>query len=508
MKKFIQLLVLATVAGTGNIYAQAIAGDALRFSRTDYGSTARFKGLGNAQISLGGDISSIGGNPAGLGMFTRSEFSITPEFNGVQSNASYLGQNTKTTKNRLNLNQAAAVWYNPIVKAKGADLDKGLISFVGGIGYNRNNDFGGEFNYNGVNQNNSIADDLAQRANGYAPANLGKDAVRMGHDSYLFNQYTTAGQTTQYAPATSLPNNQSNSDLRLGSTSELNFAGALNFSNKFYLGGSIGFVSVRYQNDRLYRESGFIEDTGADTEDNPQVGRDYDLAYRSSQNTDGAGINAKLGLIYKPINELRLGATFQSPTWMHMEETFDEVLDADFSAGGSVVESVRNDIYYTNFNYNLRTPYKGSVGASVILGQNALISADIDYVDYGSTKLSVSDGYRDAINDNNAFIKNNYTSAINYRIGAEYKIDKFSVRGGYGVNGTPYKFDDDNLSQIKFYSAGLGYRVSQYYVDLAYQRQETNNTFNPYELDDAADIPVADIKVARNNVFLTVGIRF
>ncbi|WP_442588182.1 OmpP1/FadL family transporter [Pedobacter sp. AW31-3R] len=507
MKKFIQLLVLATVASTGNIYAQAIAGDALRFSRTDYGSSARFKGLGNAQISLGGDISSIGGNPAGLGMFTRSEFSITPEFNGVQSNASYLGQNTKTTKNRLNLNQAAAVWYNPIVKAKGSDLNTGLISFVGGIGYNRNNDFSGEFNYNGVNQNNSFADDLAQRANGYSPANL-PGVLNMAHNSFLIDQLT--GQT-QYAPATSLPNTQNSSDLRSGSTSELNFSGALNFSNKFYLGGSIGFVSVRYQNDRLYRESGSIIDPGTaqnPTEDNPQLGRDYDLAYRSSQNTDGAGINAKLGLIYKPVNEVRIGATFQSPTWMHFEETFDEVLDANFSQNGNLMESVRNDIDYTDFNYNLRTPYKGSVGASVILGQNALISADVDYVDYGSTRLSVSDGFRDIINDNNAYIKQNYTSAINYRVGAEYKIDKFTVRGGYGVNGTPYKFDDDNLSQIKYYSGGIGYRVSQYYVDLAYQRQETHNTFSPYELDNADEIPQAAVKVARNNVFLTVGIRF
>ncbi|MGY0037592.1 hypothetical protein [Pedobacter sp. NJ-S-72] len=120
MKKFIQLLVVAIVGTTGNIYAQngTYAGDALRFSRTDYGSSARFKGLGNAQISLGGDISSIGGNPAGLGMFTRSEFSITPEFNNVKSDASFLGQNSKDTKNRLNLNQAAMVWYNPVVRPK------------------------------------------------------------------------------------------------------------------------------------------------------------------------------------------------------------------------------------------------------------------------------------------------------------------------------------------------------------------------------------------------------
>lgn len=508
MKKFIQLLVVAIVATTGNIYAQSgvYAGDALRFSRTDYGSTARFKGLGNAQISLGGDISSIGGNPAGLGMFTRSEFSITPEFNSVKSDAMYLGQNTKSTKNRLNLNQAAAVWYNPVVKPRGADLNKGVVSVVWGIGYNRNNDFGGEFNYNGKNTNSSIADDYAQQANAYG---LG-DISAMAYNSYLLDQVGN----NDFAPATSQTNTQGNSEYRSGSTSELNFSGAINLSNQLYLGGSIGFVSVQYNNDRLYNESGTIINNsglaanGFTYKANPYVGDNYNMVYRSNQNTDGSGVNAKLGLIYKPINAIRLGATFQTPTWMHIEETFDQVLDVDFSNGGSNAGAVRNDIYYSDFNYNLRTPYKGSVGASIILGKNALITADLDYVDYATTKLSVSDGHRDILNDNNAYVKQNYTDAINYRVGAEYRIDKFSLRAGYGLNGTPYKYDDDNLSEIKYYSGGIGYRVSQYYVDVAYQRTETNNTYNPYILNDENAIPVATSKVARNNVFLTVGVRF
>jgi len=514
MKKFIQLLVVAIVATTGNTYAQ-YAGDALRFSRTDYGSSARFKGLGNAQISLGGDISSIGGNPAGLGMFTRSEFSITPEFNSVQSDASFLGQNTKTTKNRLNLNQAAVVWYNPVVKPKGSDLNKGVIGVVWGIGYNRNNDFGGEFNYQGTNQNSSFADDLAQRANGYTIAGLRSEdmigsAPAAAYESFLINQ--NPGSDNTYQPATDVGNVQRNSDYRTGSTSEANFSGAINISNQLYLGGSIGFVNVRYVNDRIYQESGVIVNTDPNnipTEPNDQLGRNYDLTYRSNQTTNGSGINARLGLIYKPVNEVRLGATFQSPTWMHVEESFDEKLDVNFSQAGSIVERFNNDVNYSNFNYNLRTPYKASVGASVILGQNALLTADADYVDYASMKLSVSDGYRDAIDNSNSAIKGNYRAALNYRVGGEYKIDNFSLRAGYGLNGSPYKGDsNESDSAIKYYTGGIGYRVSAYYVDVAYQRTQTTNIFNPYELDDVSQQPTAITKVNRNNVFLTVGVRF
>lgn len=507
MKKFIQLLVVATVATTGNIYAQSglTAADALRFSRTDYGSSARFKGLGNAQISLGGDISSIGGNPAGLGMFTRSEFSITPEFNNVKSDATFLGQNTKSTKNRLNLNQAAVVWYNPVYKPKGSDLNKGVVGVVFGIGYNRNNDFGGEFHYQGTNLNNSFADDLAQRANGTAEPNL-EGLPAMAYDSYLINENTGAGNT--YSPATSIPNNQFNSEYRRGSTSEANFSGALNISNNLYLGASINFVDVRYINDRVYQESGTIVDNAIPLEPNTQLGRNYALTYQSSQTTQGSGINARLGLIYKPVNEVRIGATFQSPTWMHVEEDFNEVLDATFTGGGTSALNVVNPVYYTNFNYNLRTPYKASVGGSVILGQNALLTADVDYVDYASMKLSVSDGFANTIRNNNAVIKQNYASAINYRVGGEYKIDKISLRAGYGLNGSPYKGDaNDNDFAVKYYSGGIGYRVSQFYIDAAYQRTETTNTFTPYYLDND-DQSFATSKVARNNVFLTVGVRF
>lgn len=517
MKKFIQLLIVATVATTGNIYAQGIyAGDALRFSRTDYGSSARFKGLGNAQMSLGGDISSIGGNPAGLGMFTRSEFTLSPEFNNTKSNINFLGQQTKSNKNMLNLNQAAAVWYNPVVKKPGADLNKGLLSIVWGVGYNRNNDFSVENNYSGVNGNSSIADNWAERANGQTPANFLNGSVeKMAFDSYLIDKQVDV--PNNYFAATDLNNTQSMSEVREGSTSEFNFAGGLNFSNKFYLGASIGFVNVRYVTDRLYSESGRIINTNAggptptpgdkNEEPNPYIGQNYDLTYRSNQNTIGAGINGRIGLIYKPVNEVRFGATFQTPTWMHMEEDYSEVIDTRFSNGNTVTRTIFNDVANSNMNYNLRTPYKGSVGASVILGAHALLTADVDYVDYASTKLTVSDGYRDLLQSENQFIKDNYTHAFNYRVGAEYRIEQLSLRAGYGLNGSPYKDDAKNRFDVKYYSAGIGYRVNEYYVDLAYQRTETNNTMSPYELADFSE-PVATSKLSKNNVFLTVGVRF
>ncbi len=509
MKKFISTLILATVAGTGTLYAQ-YAGDALRFSQGNYGSSARFKGLGGAQIGLGGDMSSLGGNPAGLGMFTRSELSITPEFNNSTGRASYLGQNTEQSKNQLNLNQAGAVFYSPIRKRQGADLNKGALSVVWGIGYNRNNDFSANYRYEGQNNDNSMADYFSElaNANGVIQENFRSGSLEaMAYDNLLID--AVSGNPTQFQPATSQENFQQNYDNRTGSTSELNIAAGLNISNQLYLGASVGLVNVRYDRNFEYLESG--ENISTDP-NNDEFGNNYLLSYRINQISDGTGVNGRLGLILKPTDALRIGATFQTPTWMRVRDNFSEVLNTEYT--GNATTTYTNDPTIYPEEYNLKTPYKASLGASLVIGNNALISADVDYVDYASMKISRAGNYLDnsQIGNNNADIQQDYTNAINYRIGGEYKLGQmFALRAGFGLNGTPIKGDEDNVFDTKFYSGGLGYRVNNYYIDLAYQRVETTNTFSPYTLANDNPVgpePTANVQFARNNVFLTFGVRF
>lgn len=509
MKKFLTILGLAMVANTGVIYAQ-YAGDALRFSQTNYGSSARFKGLGNAQTSLGGDISSIGGNPAGLGMFTRSEFSITPEFNNTGSKSNYFGQNSNSTKNSFNLNQAGIVWYNPVIRPKGSNLDQGIVSFVWGIGYNRNNDFSQRVSFAGKNPNNSLGDYFAEQANntGQTHQNLPVGLGQLGYDNFLINE-TSPGV---YQKANSnLNNNQYYNQTRWGSTSEFNFAGSMNISNQVYIGASIGFVTMHYDYDSNFSEMGSLTSTPHELPADPKVGDTYTASYLQSQTTRGNGINGRIGIIYKPINEFRIGASFQTPTWMHVEDTYSEAVNTLYNPGNSLYRPDQNNYV---FQYTLRTPMKTSVGASLIIAGNGLLTGDVDFVNYSSIKLSTTTDYntiddRSVLNNNNQDVKDFYKSAVNFRVGGEYKIDPITLRAGFGLNGTPYKQDPDNQAQVKYYSAGLGYRINQYYVDLAYQRVETNQTFVPYTVGTNASLdPTATTKLSKNNVFLTFGVRF
>ena len=503
MKKIITTVLVAIVATTGTTYAQ-YASDALRFSQTNYGSTARFKGLGNAQIGVGGDMSSLGGNPAGLGLFTKSEFSLTPEFNQNGAKANYLGQGTSTNKSQLNLNQLGVVFYAPTYKQKGQDTKKGLISAVFGLGYNRNNDFSVENNYSGANNQTSIADYFSEIAGNQVPNALaGGTLERMAYDNYLISYDNALGN---YYPETFADNTNSNlqrkNQISSGSTSEFNFSAALNISNQIYIGASIGLVDIRYNSDSQYEESGLAREYNMNG-DLTGSNINYKLLFNQSQITKGSGVNGRLGIIFRPVGNFRLGATLQTPTWFIIDDSYTEGLDNRGTIRGT------SDSETYDFTYNLRTPLKGSLGASYIFGGQAILSADVDFVDYASMRFSSNSGNGDngIIMDNNNAVRNNYKSAINYRVGAEYKINTISLRAGYGINGSPYKNDDSNAFDTKMYSAGLGYRVNNYSLDLAYQRVENSNNFSPYNLSTGNE-PTAFIENTRNNVFLTLGFRF
>src|SRR5690606_20597332 len=113
----------------------------LRFSQGEQGASARFKALGNAQTALGGDLSSVAGNPAGLGFFGQSDIALSFDFSNTNNSASFYGITSKQNKDNFAFNQAAAVFHLPTRRASGQNLSTGWLNFNIGIGYHRINNF-------------------------------------------------------------------------------------------------------------------------------------------------------------------------------------------------------------------------------------------------------------------------------------------------------------------------------------------------------------------------------
>ncbi len=480
---------IAIVAVTKNSFAQ-YSQDVIRFSGGQIGSTARIKAIGNAGTAIGGDLSSISGNPAGLGFFTRSELSITPEYNATKVKATYFGQTATDTKNSGNINHAAFLVYNQLTKPRGADKTKGWLSVNYGAAYNRTNDFYENIHYNGLNTGNSINNYYANQANSFGVGDNTLAGFAYGQN--LIDLYGAANPTYQSNTVGSV--NQESFTSRTGGQSAVDFSLGANYSNKLYIGLGLSFSNLRYNSSSTFYEDGtasILETAGA-------VNRAYSSAYSQDQVTRGTGFAARLGLIYKPVESVRLGATFTSPTFYNVDDTYSEGLATNITNNGSYTDGPQS---YT-LNYNFRTPLKLAGGAAVFIKQFGFISGDVEYVDYSSAHISSNEDFN--ANGDNTDIKNIYKSAVNARVGAEARLSSmFLLRGGYGVQGD---FRKNNGSDIKTASGGIGLRFGSYYVDATYTHVTGNQTILPYEIGSGS--PSVLLNRTTDNGYLTLGYRF
>src|SRR5690606_10559641 len=309
--------------------------DVLRFSQPEQGATARFKGLGNAQTALGGDLSSISGNPAGLGFFGQSDISISIDYANDLNKASYFGTNSQYSIDKLGLNQLGAVFHIPSRRARGSNLASGWLNFNIGVGYSKTNNFNTTVGFTGVNPESSIADFMAYEA--YETGNVYGD---FGWNAGLIDERPVNGDY-EYVAMTTLDNIQTVTNRETGFQSETNISFGANYSNRLYIGASIAFTHVNNDVNYLYMEDGSMETFGYINSMNPnsrfvdpgnadydvfnpllESEYEYDNEYWSS--TTGNGFNAKIGLIYKPIDYLQIGVTATTPTWYKLTNDYED----------------------------------------------------------------------------------------------------------------------------------------------------------------------------------------
>ena len=505
---------------TASVFAlQAqIIDDVLRFSQSGVGATARFKAMGNAQTALGGDLSSLSGNPAGLGFFNQSDIGITLDYFSDTNKATYFGTTTNGSVNRAGLSQAGVVFHIPTLRARGSNLESGWLNFNLGAGYNRTNSFRSNLDFTGTNTQSSYTNAMADDANfGHYGGYLGDfgyiDLALVDGDGAAGNYFPFAFDNETY---------QEHFSTAKGNQWETSISFGANNSNRFYIGGALSFTGFNYEINRDFIELGYTK-----TEDevralhpgseflDPQsdlnllLDTDYDLKYVSSQINRGRGVNGKLGMIFRPDPAFRIGLSGTTPTWYSVTHDVLEYADSWF-----VDPSTNQEIasYGTpegegefHHEYNLRTPYRLNAGLAYIFG-DGLVSGDVEFVDYKSMQYTYEQDRSHETSINNS-ISEVYRSALNYRLGAEYRIaPDVLLRAGYNYNSSPYQSSlGDRSSQVV--SAGLGYRISNVYIDFTYQNASLKSNYEPYALETKTP-PATAFTNTRNNVLLTIGAKF
>lgn len=502
--------------------------DVLRFSQPEQGATARFKGLGNAQTALGGDLSSISGNPAGLGFFGQSDIGISIDYANDLNKAGYFGTNSQHSVDKLGFNQLGAVFHIPARRARGSNLTSGWLNFNIGIGYNKTNNFNSTVGYSGENPSSTFAHFLSDEID-YYNSNLGE----FGYQGFIVDFNGMDPDNTYHYPIAAEGNNaQENTFTHSGTQSETNIAFGANYSNKFYIGASVGFSSFNYRGKQLFKEFGYTKNVGDIFPENPEsefvdessdayqiLNAEYDLVYDYDQITQGRGVNAKLGFIFKPVPYINIGLSATTPTWYNVTDDAQELLDVSYYDNAEATEPFHDyfsdeddGAYY--LEYKLRTPYRINGGVSALFGLG-LVSADVEYVDYTSMHFSASDALgldgKSEVDQNMANgIADTYKGAVNVRVGGEFMVaDGLLIRAGYGHRGSPYKNQSITGQTV---SGGLGYRINNMYVDLTYQHFSQSFDSNPYTVDEwwgeSITTPTADLKNNRSSVFLTLGVKF
>lgn len=498
------------------MFAQ-IPEDVLKYSFFPQNGTARNLAIGGAMGSLGGDISTVFVNPAGLGNYRTGEFVFSPAW--------FMNNNKADFRNTSSINKKNNFGIGPIGLVFGfSNRQEPSSSQAFSIAVTQTASFNNIVKYKGYNNYSSFAEQWAEDVarngnidNVYNDPAYAFGAAQALH-TYLVDTFRVGGDLQVRAlPEFILQNGQSllqekTIDTR-GGIYEIGIGYAYNQKDKWLFGGTLGIPIVNYKNTTTFTES----DTSADAHNN----FDY-FKYTDNYSTTGAGLNLKLGVIYKPKEYIRLGLAIHTPTYMFsLTDKRNTSLTAnteDYNGTSSISSSTLPNGQPGESKYSMLTPWKVMISGSYVFReiqdvrkQKAFITADIEYAGYkqGSFYSALENPSDTLINyykGLNRVIRSEYKGNFNFRLGGELKFNVFMVRLGAAYYMNPYR--DAALKANKFLlSGGLGYRNKGFFIDLTYVHSFNKDVDFAYRLQDKSNT-FATVKNQRGNIAATVGIKF
>ena len=513
MKKI--FFILTGILFWQNLFAQEPA-DALRYSWYTSSGTAREQAVGGAMGSLGGDITATFVNPAGLGFYKTGDFVLTPRFGFMNNKSTYFNRTESDKASTPNYGASGIIF-----AGSSSNESKKNRSSAFSLAVNRIADFKNNILYRGANSQSSYSQKFLEeiRNGNIKDPNVVASGFPFG-TSLAFNTYwidtIAGGSSGNYQFQTRAPIGtgllQENKINSKGGITELALGCGANYSDKFYWGFTLAFPILHYE-----RETTFTE---ADATTNTNNKFDY-ASISDKLVTDGGGVNLKVGIIYKPVERVRLGFAVHSPSFFQLTDKYNASVTTNTeSYQGTMTQS--SGTFTGNqdaqFKYWLFTPYKLIASASYVLQeiedvrkQKGFLTADIEFVNYKASSFTTDpknddQASRDYLKSLNKAIDNAYKGAFNFRVGGELKFTTIMARLGAAYYGNPYKNINGEKGSRFQLSGGLGYRNKGMFVDITYVHTMGKDVNFPYRLQYSA-YSGANIKSANGNVVLTVGFK-
>lgn len=534
-------VILAAIAISLPIIANAQgAMDVYKLSQQNLNGSARFMSMAGAFGALGGDLSVVNQNPGGIGVYRSSDIGMSFNVDMQSTQAeSLMDKYGSLSQTKVRFSQAGYIGsYN-----LGSES---LQNINWGFTYNRtasfNRRYAGGISSLGTSLTNYIAaisagcdiDKLAETEsyNPYNDMNNNSPWLSiLAYNSFLINPVTNQGGPSQtidtyyglYGNGTT--GRGEFETLESGGIDEYTFSIGGNVYNLLYWGLSAGITDINYNAETYYGES--LQNAHLQDKDFNPVRGSANWGLVNSLRTSGSGYNLKLGLILKPINELRLGFAFHTPTYYSLKDEVYTVSSYEYSTGISGSQEV-NPPYGGASWYKIKTPWRFIASAATVLGGRGILSVDYEYVGYNTMEMSSESGllYADTKDQINQYFK---ASSI-IRIGGEFRVTpQFSVRAGYSYQSSPVRdelFKDQvNIvtasttpaytldKETQYITAGLGYKFGSFYADMAYihkNHKSEYHAFTPIVMDGqiVEPSPKATITDNNNQLTFTLGFRF
>lgn len=543
MKTVKYALAGVALCSSSMLFGQGVV-DALKYSQQDIRGTARYMGMAGAFGALGGDITTLGQNPAGIGVYRNSDIAATIDFSNQVSTVNTAGNNYSDSKFKFSCNNFGFVW---TVRFN----QEALKNLNFGFAYNKQKSFDRSYrtSYANISGANSLSGYIAKVSEGYTADDLGYA------DNSSYNPYDSSPWLSVLGAKSKLINPKTSDtwssiigsgslasgDLYVrekGSIDEYNFNIGGNIYDVFYWGIGVAVTDFSYDIQSGYGENftgGYLPD------DNGLVSSANTNGWYLMQNalhTNGSGIKANLGVIMRATNNFRLGFAFHTPNYYKMTDTYSAAVKYNFDRSGTSY----NDLAETpngSYSYEFESPWRMIASAAYVFGQGGILSFDYEYT--ANNNMSFDDPYTiDMFYNTNNEISEMLSPVHTFKVGGEYRITpQFSARLGYAYQTSPVKSEYRSGHEIptagtltmftldretNYFTVGLGYRFANVYVDVAYMHRYRRSELFPFSplpsgSDDLFDPGVINQALAispqistltdHNNSFaLTMGVKF
>jgi len=514
MKKI--FLTIAILASYSYMMAQTEY-DALKTTQSDIIGTARYMSMAGAFGALGGDASAIKDNPAGLGIYRRSEVVGTLNLSLQNSEATWDGKTSNDNLYKVGFNNFSYILSNQTIS------DNGLLNSNWSFSYNRLKNFNRNVRISGNPSTSSLSDYMAyvtgkaedEIKSEFQETDLNYDNINvpflsvLGYEAYLINRVNNIWQPDLTTADLSAPTYISQ---ERGGINEYSLGWGGNFDNTFFLGVTGNIQAVDYNVNSSYSEV-FSN----------KYGEFGGFTLKNSFSASGVGFNVKVGGIIMPTDFWRLGLSISTPTFYALTHSYKSSIQSSFNSLYEDTLVNGNSNNYGSYDFQLQSPVELTLSTAFILKNRGLLSFEYDFKDYTTSKFLDKNGNSDSYVSENEGMKVMLDKSHTFKVGAEYKLtDNFSLRAGYAYTTSATKSDANQLvlynttrndaeyfnhNSTKYLTAGFGYREAGWFLDFAYVRKTINETFYPY---NAAKIAVngASVITNNNNLVATLGFKF